>query len=157
MPDWRLFAATAGGVGTIRSAPGTWGSIAAAAFALVVAIVVPGAWLGGTFLALAALALVAGLVTTPAAQDRYGVMDPGQVVIDEVAGLWLGLALIPGAWLDARPLLGVLVVLGLFRAMDIAKPWPVGAAERLPGSWGVMADDLVAGVAAGVVATPLLA
>lgn len=157
MSDWRLLTATVGGVGTIRHAPGTWGSLAAAAVALVVAILVPGALLPWTFLGLAVAATAAGVVVTPAAQDRYGTLDPGQVVIDEVAGVWLALALIPGAWVDARPLLAVLVVFALFRAVDIAKPWPVGLAERLPGAWGVMADDLVAGLAAGVAAAPLLA
>ena len=157
MSDWRLLTATVGGVGTIRRAPGTWGSLAAAAIALVVAIIVPGPWLGWSFLALAGFAIVAGLVTTPAAQDRYGALDPGQVVIDEVAGVWLGLAVIPGAWIDARPLIAVLAVFVLFRAVDIAKPWPVGLAERLPGAWGVMCDDLVAGLAAGVAAAPLVA
>lgn len=157
MSDWRLLTATVGGVGTIRRAPGTWGSLAAAAIALVVAILVPGAWLGWTFLGLAVAAVVVGMVAIPAAQDRYGALDPGQVVIDEVAGVWLGLAVVPAAWIDARPLLSVLAVFALFRAIDIAKPWPVGLAERLPGAWGVMADDLVAGLAAGVAATPLVA
>ena len=157
MADARILVATVGGVGSIRPAPGTWGSLVAACLGLVVVLLVPGAWLSWVFLALAAAALIAGLITTSAAQDHYGTLDPGQVVIDEVAGLWLALTIIPGAWLDARPLLGVVAAFALFRIMDIAKPWPVTAIERLPGTWGVMCDDLVAGVAAGAACLPIMA
>ena len=87
---------------------------------------------------------------------RWGVADHPAIVIDEVVGLWLAvlipLTLIPlpiehRGWL----LLGAFV---LFRVFDIAKPWPVSWLERsLPGGWGVVADDLMAGVMAGLCLT----
>jgi len=157
MPEPRILLANVIGVGDIRYAPGTWGSVVAACVALVVAIALPGGWLPWAFLSLAGLATVVGLLAVPVAQDHYGSLDPGQVVIDEVAGLWLALAVIPGGWLEARPLLGVLAALLLFRALDIAKPWPVSMVERIPGAWGVMLDDLVAGLAAGIACLPLMA
>ncbi|MFV2089057.1 MAG: phosphatidylglycerophosphatase A [Pseudomonadales bacterium] len=74
-------------------------------------------------------------------QRRHKVNDPGAIVIDEFAGQWLVLLLAP-----AEPL----VVLGgflLFRLFDIWKPWPVGWLERrVPGAFGVMVDDLAAGL-----------
>ena len=72
--------------------------------------------------------------------------DPQAVVIDEVAGQWLTLAAVPAG-------LGSYVAgLALFRAADILKPWPARLAERrLPGGLGVMADDIVAAVYAGIV------
>ncbi|MFM1849146.1 MAG: hypothetical protein RL417_2620 [Pseudomonadota bacterium] len=80
----------------------------------------------------------------PAAETRKA--DPQFIVIDEWAGLLIPLALAapetPLSWVGA---------FALFRLFDIAKPWPVSAAERLPGAWGVMADDLVAGGLAAAV------
>jgi phosphatidylglycerophosphatase A len=64
--------------------------------------------------------------------------DPGEIVIDEVAGLWVALALTPQAL--------ALPALFLFRVIDILKPFPVNAAERLPGGVGIMADDVVGGL-----------
>ncbi len=157
MPRLALAVATLGGAGTVRPAPGTWGSIVAAALALIVILVIPAAWVGGVMLAMAVAATLAGVLATPAAQDRYGALDPGQVVIDEAAGLWLALAVIPGAWVADRPLLAVLAALVAFRIFDIAKPWPIPVIERLGGVWGVMLDDLLAGLLAGAVCAPLLA
>lgn len=157
MPDMALTVATFAGAGRIRPAPGTWGSVAAAALALIAAVCLPAAWLGGVLLGGVVLAVVAGVWSTPAAQDRYGTLDPGQVVIDEAAGVWLALAVIPATWVAERPLLAVAATLLAFRIFDIGKPWPIPAIERIGGAWGVMLDDLVAGVIAGAVCVPLLA
>jgi phosphatidylglycerophosphatase A len=69
-----------------------------------------------------------------------GAKDPGVVVIDEVAGQWITFL--------ALPMTPVTAVAGflLFRAMDIRKPWPARALERLPGGLGIMADDVAAGI-----------
>jgi phosphatidylglycerophosphatase A len=77
------------------------------------------------------------------AAERYikgsGIADPGPVVIDEVAGQWLTLLFTPqDPWLFVSGF-------GLFRLFDILKPWPVSWADRrLPGGFGVMADDVLA-------------
>jgi phosphatidylglycerophosphatase A len=66
--------------------------------------------------------------------------DPGIVVVDEVVGQWVTLIALPFTPLTAG--LGFV----LFRVMDIAKPWPARDLERVPGGWGIMADDVAAGV-----------
>ena len=69
-----------------------------------------------------------------------GRKDPGIVVVDEVVGQWVTLAALPFTPVTAA--LGFL----LFRVMDVVKPWPARDLERLPGGWGIMADDVMAGV-----------
>ena len=66
--------------------------------------------------------------------------DPKRAVWDEVAGVWLTCLFLPKTlpWLAAAFL--------LFRALDILKPWPIRQYERLPGGYGIMADDVAAGV-----------
>ncbi|MBW4091525.1 MAG: phosphatidylglycerophosphatase A, partial [Proteobacteria bacterium] len=76
--------------------------------------------------------------------------DPGFVVIDEVAGQWLALLGLAPAW-GWPPLRGVLAAFVLFRVLDVAKPGPVGWADRQAGAWGVMGDDLIAGTGVAVV------
>lgn len=153
--DWRVHVCTCCGAGLLRPAPGTWGSIVAALPALGLLLVVepgPARWV---LLAGVVLATLAAVWCTPAATARFGVSDPSQVVIDEVAGTWLAIAVMPASLL-ADPLLAVGAGFVLFRVFDIAKPWPIGWCEHLPGGWGIMADDLAAGALAGCLATALL-
>ena len=128
------------GCGKLRPAPGTWGSLGALPPALGLF------WLGG-WAALLAGSLVIFLVGIWAGQrhaTRLGRDDPGEVVIDEVAAQWLALA--PLA-LDWRLWL---VAFLLFRLFDIVKPWPASWCDRrLAGGFGIMADDMVAGLYAG--------
>ncbi len=79
-----------------------------------------------------------------AAERHYGSKDPGEAVADEMAGFLVTMAFFP---LSAGP-----VILGffVFRAMDIIKPFPARRLERLPGGWGIVADDVMAGVWANV-------
>ncbi len=134
--------ATCGGVGLAPIAPGTAGSLVGLVVAAAVGRVplsVP--WPG---ILLAGLTLVTFLVGVRAAGDAekfFGGKDPGQVVFDEVVGQMLTFLARPGAswvWLVAGFL--------LFRFFDIVKPFPARRAERLPGGWGVMVDDIVAGL-----------
>ena len=82
---------------------------------------------------------------------RTGVLDPGEVVIDEVAGQWLTLLAVP-----PDPILYAAGFV-LFRIFDIFKPWPVGWADReLGGGLGVMVDDLLAGLYAALCLTGAL-
>ena len=155
-PTPAVLIATAGGIGFVRPAPGTWASIAAGVVALGVIQVVPVAQLQLAFLLLAAFATTVGLMVGPAAIRHFARKDPSQVVIDEVAGTWLAVALIPALTLATQPLVAVVLAVAAFRLFDIAKPWPVGWLERLPGAWGIMADDLAAGLLAGFLATAAL-
>jgi phosphatidylglycerophosphatase A len=133
--------ATWGGSGLIPFASGTWGSLAA----------IPVAWLvyrGGGTAALVMAALVIALVGIWASDQivRLGqVRDPGLIVVDEVAGMFLTLVFAPAS------IVGWAAGFVLFRAADIFKPFPAGWCDRnLHGGLGVMLDDLVAGLYAGL-------
>lgn len=154
-PLLALAIATAGGAGLLRPAPGTWGSIVAMVVALIVLWCAPvwGRWilLGGLV-----LALVASMWAVPRAAHWFRRGDPSQVVIDEVAGVWIAVVVLPAVVL-AEPLTAVLVAGILFRVFDIAKPGPIGALESAGGTTGVMSDDCAAGLLAGALTTAILA
>lgn len=139
---WALVA-TGLGTGYLPKAPGTWGSLFAAVAAWPIADA------GGSvgLLVAALLAIVLGLRATGAYIDATGESDPGAVVVDEIAGQWIVLAACP---LDPLWWLAGFVV---FRILDVAKPGPVGWADRsVTGAWGVMLDDVLAGLlGAGVI------
>ncbi|MDO9126384.1 MAG: phosphatidylglycerophosphatase A [Parvibaculum sp.] len=125
------------GAGLIRPAPGTWGTLAAIPFAFAIS------YAGGPWLLLfaAAAAFATGLWAAGAYCRAAGKDDAPEVVIDEVAAIWLGLAALPMtpvAW-------GIAFF--LFRAFDIMKPWPISAIERrFKGGLGVMIDDICAAI-----------
>ena len=130
------FLATGGGVGLLRPAPGTWGSLLALPLAAVIV------WSAGEIGLLVAAAIATGAGTWAAAYvGRGGDHDAGIIVIDEIAGQWL--CLVPVAY-D----FGLYVVaFALFRLFDIAKPWPASWVDRrLKTPFGVMLDDVVAGL-----------
>jgi phosphatidylglycerophosphatase A len=149
-----MLVATAGGLGLLRPAPGTWGTAGAA---VVAAMVV--AWCGWSplaFIVAALAATIAAAWAVPVAQRRFGLADPPAVVIDEVAGTWLALALVPATCGNQHPWLAILLAAALFRLFDIAKPSPVAELETLPGWVGVMVDDLAAGLCAGLATGAIL-
>jgi phosphatidylglycerophosphatase A len=132
--------ATAGGAGWSPVAPGTIGALVA----------LPLAWLirdaGPAVRVLAALlvSVAAIAVTSRYLRERGSPKDPQEIVVDELAGCFVALCFVPFElpWIAGAFL--------LFRAFDILKPGPVRWAERrLPGSYGVVVDDLVAGAMAG--------
>lgn len=131
--------ATALLIGHIPGAPGTWGSMAAAA--LFVAAGMP---VGAAGFAVALGLVILGLWAASGAAASFGESDPAPVVIDEVAGMWLALA-VGGA----RTAAAVAAAFVLFRLFDIAKPFPIRRLERLDGAAGIMADDIAAGLASG--------
>jgi phosphatidylglycerophosphatase A len=130
------------GAGFLRPAPGTWGSAVA---------LIPGAallaWGGPAAVGAGALALAAlGWWAVTRELPRSAEPDAGWIVIDEAAGMWVALAGLPAfGWA------GVAAAFALFRLFDIAKPGPVGWADRQPGTTGVMLDDLIAGAFAALV------
>lgn len=154
--DLRIALCTWFGAGCLRPAPGTWGSIAAALCAWIALLLMPASIDRLALLSATAVVTALGIWAAPAAIRHFGVEDPSQVVIDEVAGTWLAIACLPAHAL-AHPWLAVLVAVALFRVFDIAKPWPVGLCEHLPGGWGIMADDLAAGAIAGGLGAAILA
>jgi phosphatidylglycerophosphatase A len=124
--------ATAGGAGYAPVAPGTVGS-AVGAIAYLLTKDWPVSW---QLLAAGAVTLVGIWAATEAAR-HFGRHDPGQVVIDEVAGQWLTLLL------TGVGSLGAAIGFFIFRALDVTKPWPARRLESLPAGLGIMADDVV--------------
>jgi len=137
-----VWIATCFGVGYFPVAPGTAGS--AVAVILVAALgrlPLSRAWHWGLLAGALLSILVVGVWAATAAERFFGRTDPGHVVIDEVAGQILTLLARPDAnwkWLLAG--------FFLFRFFDIVKPFPARRAEHLPGGWGIMTDDLIAGL-----------
>ena len=89
--------------------------------------------------------LIIGTFASAHYTDMTGRKDPSEVIIDEVAGQWVALLFIP------HDILYLIAAFILFRLFDITKCWPVNWAERLPGGLGVMVDDLLAGLMAGII------
>lgn len=151
-----IFIATVAGIGHSSRAPGTLASIAAGLLAVIVVPLVPVAHLQIVVIALALFFAALGFAVCPASVRHFSVSDPQQVVIDEVAGVWWALAVIPAGLLHEFSLMTIVVAVAFFRVFDIAKPWPVGWLEHLPGPSSIMADDLAAGVIAGLITTAIL-
>ncbi len=140
--------ATAGGAGLVPLLPGTAGSLVAVGLALLMpATLWPWAPLAGALLATLFCQRIARSFPQ---RGKEG--DPGWFVLDEVAGQWLALALVP-----PRDALTVLVPFVLFRLFDMTKPFPLRRLETLPRGWGIVADDLGAGLYALLLGWPLLA
>lgn len=139
---WAWTVATFFGAGFGKPGPGTWGSVAAVLLWAVYA------WAVGRGTVELFYALLVGIVLTvgfgvPAAtvtEREWGRQDPGFVVIDEVAGQWIALLGSPANWRSG------LVALLLFRLFDVTKPFPVRRFEKLPGGWGIVFDDVAAGL-----------
>jgi phosphatidylglycerophosphatase A len=123
---------------------------------MVIILWVPPNFLTWSFIIAAMTATILCLISAPAAVRHFSSGDPGPVVMDEVAGTWVAIALVPASTLAVSPMTGVILSVILFRVFDIAKPWPVGWFERLPGAFGIIADDLAAGVFAGILTAALL-
>jgi len=131
--------ATALGVGYVPFAPGTFGS----AVGLLLWFVLPSSPIAQA--AAIVVVCVVGSWSGSVAERYFGRVDPGHVVVDEVAGMLVTLFLVPVGWIGA--IAGFL----LFRISDIIKPYPANRLERLPGGIGIMADDVMAGVYANLV------
>lgn len=133
---WDGFLAMGFGAGLVPKAPGTAGTLVA----------VPLAWalqtLGtGIMLAVVAIAFVLGVWLCDRVGRRLGVPDHGALVWDEMVGYGLAVAFAPRGWF------WLLAGFVLFRVFDILKPWPIRQADRhVHGGFGVMLDDLLAGV-----------
>ncbi|MGP3696424.1 phosphatidylglycerophosphatase A family protein [Rhodobacter sp. NSM] len=143
---------TVGGIGLLRPAPGTWGSAAAVGAGLLL----HGLGSFPLLLVATAAACAIGLWAVREELKLRPHADPPEFVIDEVAGQWIAL-LFPsfGFWLMGLetwnfPYPGWVAAFLFFRLFDIWKPGPIGRADRREDWVGLMADDLLAGVFAGV-------
>jgi phosphatidylglycerophosphatase A len=142
---WAWTVATFFGAGLGKPGPGTWGSIAAVLIWSGVALLLHPSPVLLLALTLAGIALSIGLgvpAATIAARES-GSKDPGFVVIDEVAGQWITLLALTWATHNWKH---ILLALLLFRLFDIYKPFPVRQLEKLPEGWGIVFDDVAAGL-----------
>ncbi len=148
---WAWTVATFFGAGLGKPGPGTWGSVAAVLIWAAIAWLLHPAPLTLLLLLLAgiALTLLFGIPAATIVARESGRKDPGFVVIDEVAGQWIALLGSHANWRHA------LIALVLFRLFDISKPFPVRQLERLPEGWGIVFDDVAAGLYALGVASLL--
>jgi phosphatidylglycerophosphatase A len=131
-----LFIATCGYLGYVPIAPGTFGS------ALGLAVFYAVRTSGSVSVELAAIVVLfaIGVWSGTVAEHHFGGIDPGPVVLDEVVGMLITLALLP------VNLTGAITGFLIFRVLDVLKPWPSAGFEKLPGGLGVMADDGMAAV-----------
>ena len=153
------------GSGMSPKAPGTMGSLAAAIVAYPMAIFADSLLgeyeavaIGGnefaifislTFLAAAIFVFFVSLPFVDKAMKDTGTEDPGWIVIDEVCGIFTVLAFVPSVVIVDCPWV-LLLAFGFFRFFDIFKPFGIHKFEKFPGAWGVMADDLLGGIYAGI-------
>jgi phosphatidylglycerophosphatase A len=148
---WAWTVATFFGAGFGKPGPGTWGSVAAvllwAAYAWG-ASPSPGALLI-VLTAVILLALVLGIPAATIVERESGRQDPGFVVVDEAIGQWIALVGSRADWRHA------LIALVLFRLFDITKPFPLRRLEKLHEGWGIVLDDVGAGLYALGVASLL--
>jgi len=164
-PRVALWIATGFGLGYLPKAPGTWGSLGGVVVATASFLSLVASWMEPTgfftrrsfqltfwkiyldsfsyFLLAVGIAWV-GVWASQLAHLHFRKKDPQNVVIDEISGQFL--TFLPARFDWQFLLAGFL----LFRVFDIWKPWPARAAEKLPGGWGIMADDWVAGIYAAL-------
>jgi phosphatidylglycerophosphatase A len=139
------------GCGYSPRAPGTVGTLGALPLAYLLHTfgIVP-YWVGTLVITLA------GVWASGRVAAELGVEDPQSVVIDEVSGALIAIGLASGLAFRQDFLLFAVAV-AAFRFFDIVKPGPIDSIQKLPRGWGIMADDVLAGVAAGMVADALSA
>ncbi|WP_226703960.1 phosphatidylglycerophosphatase A [Microbulbifer elongatus] len=136
-----LFLAFGFGSGLARKAPGTFGTVAAIPLWYGLQFLSP-----LTYMAVIVVTFILGCYLCGAASNKLGVHDHGGIVWDEFVGYWLTMFMAPAGWLWA--LYGFV----LFRIFDIAKPQPIGWADRrVHGGLGIMLDDILAGIYAALV------
>lgn len=141
MNSFKLALGTLFGIGRLPVAPGTWGSLA------TLPVVFFAGWYAGMY-AIAALIIISCLLSlwcAPAAEKKYG-KDPSQFILDELAGQSVVFLL---ADFTAPSLQVSMVLLSgfiLFRVFDIMKPLGINALQKLPGKFGILADDILAGI-----------
>lgn len=137
------------GLGFLPVAPGTWGSMPAVAMFLVLHYFYPAAIICGT-------AIVAAMIISSAfcllwageAEKLWNEKDPRWIVIDEFAGQCV--ALLPIAVINRMVYPAAIAAFIFFRIFDVLKPSPVRECELIDGSCGILGDDIVAGLMAGV-------
>jgi phosphatidylglycerophosphatase A len=139
-PLWAKLVATFFGTGLLHPGPGSWGSAATALLWWLLSGWINSHWQPAATMLLAALAILVGIPAATHMARATGLKDPQFVVIDEVAGQFITFIAVPVSWKSL--LLGFI----LFRGFDIVKPPPVRQIEHLPEGFGIVLDDVGAGL-----------
>lgn len=139
-PLWATTVGTFFGVGRLHPGPGTWGSTATILLWWAISRALQPHWHTAAVILLAGAAIAIGIPAATQVARGSGIKDPQFVVIDEVAGQLITMIAIPVSWQSL--LLGLI----LFRGFDIVKPPPVRDLERLPEGYGIVIDDVGAGL-----------
>lgn len=140
---WKILA-TSGGVGFAPVAPGTAGAIIASAVAFLLQSYTDYNTFQIINIALIVFFTVFGVIATNKLESEWG-KDPGKIVIDESVGQWITYIMVPFG------ITNILIGLVLFRIFDIWKPLGIRKLEKLKGGYGVMGDDILAGIYANIV------
>jgi len=149
-PLWATLVATFFGIGRLRPGPGSWGAAATVLLWWLVSRWLAAGWQTYAAIFLAALVVAIGIPAATQMARASGLKDPQFVVIDEVAGQLIPLIAVPVTW---KTLLAGFI---LFRGFDIVKPSPVRQLENLPEGYGIVLDDVAAGIYALIVMQVLL-
>lgn len=141
--------ATSLGVGYLPWMPGTWGALLAILLWVPLYLWAPGAVCLWLTIAATAVLTVAGTWASTVSEKYWG-KDPVAACADETVGQWISMLPLCGG-VVASPWWLIVVSFVLFRAFDIVKPFGIRRLEKLPGGYGMMADDIAAGVLAAVI------
>lgn len=134
----KMFAAFGFGSGLSPIVPGTMGTVAA--IPLYLGLMLLPWWAYGVVVVVTGLV---GIHLCGFASQKLGVHDHSGIVWDEFVGFWITMFLVPFSWLN------VLIGFILFRIFDMAKPWPISWVDKhVHGGFGIMIDDVIAGIAA---------
>jgi len=127
--------------GLLPKAPGTWGSVVGGIFGYIILMFLP----QSTLFLLSIFITIIAVKQIDIYEKETGIHDDKRIVIDEIAGMWIAMSLAGGS------LVVTIFSFIYFRIFDIKKPSIIGRIdEKVDGGWGVMGDDLVAGVVAGI-------
>ncbi|HEX7076881.1 MAG TPA: phosphatidylglycerophosphatase A [Candidatus Eisenbacteria bacterium] len=142
-----LIVATGFGLGRLPVAPATWASAAVA----LLLFLLPAPFLAPAPLGVAIVAVTAiGVWASHQAEKDLG-RDAHPIVIDEVVGMLIAVWSIPAGSVPRNPFLLLGAAFLLFRVLDVVKPFPIRQSQRLPGGWGVVVDDVLAGLATNLI------
>ena len=158
MGKFGRFIITGGGTGYLPVAPGTWGSAGACVVYLVIAAACGGSpcVMAGAMALLAVLASVGCVALGDFAEKAFGKKDPSQCTLDEWAGQAVALCLLPSAPSWTAHVVAAAAAFFAFRFFDIVKPAPAGMSQKLRAGWGIVCDDLVAGIYANLLCQVIL-
>lgn len=159
---WRKWIVSVGGLGLMRPAPGTWGSVPPCALAFIAVVLgLDSTAINLMLIAVLVLSSVACIALGPWAERQFQGKDPGVVVADETAGMALTLLFVPLARQAAEgaevaqsttaaeigfAFIVISAAFVLFRILDIVKVQPANLIQQFPSGWGILLDDLVVAI-----------